>query len=377
MKIAVIGGGIGGLCTAYALQRQNFSVDVFEATSTFRPIGAGIGIGSNAMQALIDLGIGEEIYQDGTNLTTQIFLNAKGKQLNTIDFSALKKLYGQSNITIQRADLHQTLYDAIQKENLFLNKRCLRVEPHQNGCTLYFSDETTASYDYVIAADGIHSPIRKQYIPSSEPRYAGYMCWRGIAQAHPLVENATSVEIFDTIGRFGYAPLKDGKIYWFACVNTAENNTFLHHLEKQQLANLFSSFPKQVSEIILSTEQQDILHHDLYDIAPLKKFHFNRVILLGDAAHATTPNMGQGAGQAIEDALVFSEALAQHKDFHQAAQQYEKIRLAKTKKVTQLSRQIGIAAQWNHPLLAKSRDFIFPFIPSSLLSKRLKFLFKK
>lgn len=376
MKIAVIGGGIGGLCTAYALQRQNIFVDIFEATSSFQPIGAGIGIGSNAMQALIDLGIGQKVYKDGINLTTQIFLNSKGKKLNTIDFSALKTLYGQSNITIQRADLHRTLYTSIHKKSLFLNKRCLKVEQYDNGCTLYFSDDTTANYDYVIAADGIHSPIRKQYVPNSNPRYAGYMCWRGVAQAHKLVAKSTSVEILDRNGRFGYAPLKNGQIYWFACMNSTENNTFLHHLEKQQLAHLFKKFPQQVAEIILSTEQKDILHHDLYDIKPLKNFHFNRVILLGDAAHATTPNMGQGAGQAIEDALTFSQTLAEYNDFQKAAQQYEKIRLAKTKKVTTLSRQIGIAAQWSNPILTKSRDFVFPFIPSSLLLKRLKFLFK-
>ncbi|MBQ0140730.1 MAG: FAD-dependent monooxygenase [Kurthia sp.] len=376
MKIAVIGGGIGGLCTAYALQQQNFVVDVFEATSSFKPIGAGIGIGSNAMQALIELGIGTKIYENGTNLTTQLFFNAKGKQLNSIDFSALKDLYGQSNITIQRADLHRTLYHAIQKDTLFLNKRCLKVEQYDTGCTLHFSDKTTADYDYVIAADGIHSPIRKQYIIDSEPRYAGYICWRGVSTAYPFIEAHTSVEIWDTIGRFGYAPLKDGKVYWFACVNAKENDLFLHHLEKEQLAALFNSFPSQVSGMILSTNQDDILHHDLYDIKPLKKFHFGRVILLGDAAHATTPNMGQGAGQAIEDALVFSTALAQQKDFIEAAKQYEHIRLHKTKKVTQLSKQIGLAAQWSNPLLAKSRDFVFPFIPSSLLLKRLKFLFK-
>lgn len=376
MKIAVIGGGIGGLCTAYALQQQNLTIDVFEATSEFKPIGAGIGIGSNAMQALIDLGIGQKIHENGTHLTTQLFLNAAGKKLNSIDFSALKALYGQSNITIQRIDLHRTLYNSIKKETLFLNKRCLQVEQHTSGCILHFSDGTTAAYDYVIAADGIHSPIRKQYVEGSEPRYAGYMCWRGVATATTFITDHTSVEIWDPIGRFGYAPLKDGQIYWFACVNAKENDFFLHQLEKKQLASLFKTFPKQVSEMILATKQEAILHHDLYDLKPLKKFHFNRVILLGDAAHATTPNMGQGAGQAIEDALVFSKAFAQSKDFIQAAQNYEKLRLQKTKKVIQVSKQIGCAAQWNNPLLAKSRDLIFPFIPSSLLLKRLKFLFK-
>lgn len=376
MKIAVIGGGIGGLCTAYALQQQGINVSVYEATASFRPLGAGIGIGSNAMQALIDLGIGEEIYKNSTYLTTQLFFDAQGKKLNSIDFSALQKLYGQSNITIQRANLHQTLFDAVDQSKLFLNKKCISIEQTSTECIIHFSDGTTESTDFVVAADGIHSPIRKQYIPESEPRYAGYMCWRGVAEAHPRVEDHISVELWGDAGRIGYAPIKDGKIYWFACVNSLKNNNFLHSLEKEQIALLFKDYPKEIAEIILSTDEKNILHHDLYDLKPLNKFQFDRVLLLGDAAHATTPNMGQGAGQAIEDALVLSQAMAKTNDWYAAAAQYEKIRLPKTKKVTTLSRQIGIAAQWTNPLLAKSRDLVFPFIPSSLLLQRLKFLFK-
>lgn len=376
MNIAVIGGGIGGLCTAYALQQQGISVQVFEATSSFRPIGAGIGIGSNAMKALIQLGVGEEIYKNGLYLTTQLFFNGRGKLLNHIDFSALQKLYGQSNITIQRADLHQTLFNAVDSNYLFLNKRCTYVEQKTNNCIIHFSDGSTATVDYVIAADGLHSPIRKQLTPTSEPRYAGYMCWRGVSETHPEVHAHTSVEIWDPVGRFGYAPLKDGKIYWFACVNARENDRFLHNLEKEQIAQIFKDFPAQVSEIIRATAQENILHHDLYDIKPLKKYHYGRVLLLGDAAHATTPNMGQGAGQAIEDALTLSEAFSTTTDWFAACETYEKIRLPKTKKVTQLSRDIGVAAQWSNPILAKGRDFAFPFIPSSILLKRLKFLYK-
>lgn len=376
MNIAVIGGGIGGLCTAYALQQHGFDVSVYEATASFKPIGAGIGIGSNAMQALVELGIGEDIYLNSTYLTTQLFFDQRGKQLNSIDFSALQKLYNQSNITIQRANLHETLYNSVDKNKLFLNKRCVSIEQKTNQCTIYFADGTSTTADYIVAADGIHSPIRKQYMPDAQPRYAGYMCWRGVAEAHPLVKPHTSVEVWGTAGRIGYAPLKDGKIYWFACVNSVENNSFLHQLKKEQIALLFKDYPQEIAEIILSTADCDILHHDLYDLKPLKTFHFNHVLLLGDAAHATTPNMGQGAGQAIEDALILSKALKETQDWRQAAIQYDRIRLPKTRKVTNLSRQIGVAAQWSNPILAKSRDFAFPFIPTSLLLKRLKFLFK-
>lgn len=377
MRIAIIGGGIGGLCTAYALLKKGVDVEVFEAAHSFKPIGAGIGIGSNAMQDLVDLGIGKEIYADGTILKTQEFYSGNGKLLNTIDFSALQKLYNQSNITIQRADLHRSLFQAIPTHLLHLNKKCIAVNQEGSNCQITFSDGSNVNFDYVIAADGIHSPIRQQLIPNSEPRFAGYMCWRGVAEITDQIEPNTSVEIWDTIGRFGYAPLKDGKVYWFACVNASEKDIFLHELEKEQIAHLFKDFPKQVGKIIQATEQVTILHHDLYDLAPLKRFHFNRILLLGDAAHATTPNMGQGAGQAIEDALTISKMFDLYDSFEDAATAYEQKRMPKTKKVTTLSRQIGSIAQWQNPFLAKARDVAFPFIPSSLLLKRLKFLFSK
>lgn len=377
MRIAIIGGGIGGLCTTYALLQKGIDVEVFEAAHSFKPIGAGIGIGSNAMQDLVDLGIGEEIYADGTILKTQEFYSGNGKLLNTIDFSALQKLYNQSNITIQRADLHRSLFQAIPAHLLHLNKKCIAVNQVDSNCQITFSDGNIVNFDYVIAADGIHSPIRQQLVPNSKPRFAGYMCWRGVAEITNQIEPNTSVEIWDTIGRFGYAPLKDGKVYWFACVNASEKDQFLHGLEKEQIAHLFKNFPKQVGEIIRATEQTTILHHDLYDLAPLKQFHFNRILLLGDAAHATTPNMGQGAGQAIEDALALSQMFDLHDSFEDAAAAYEQKRMPKTKKVTTLSRQIGWIAQWQNPVLAKARDLAFPFVPSSLLLKRLKFLFSK
>lgn len=376
MNLIVIGGGIGGLCTVYALQQQGLDVHVYDAASSFKPIGAGIGIGSNAMQALVKLGIGEAIQQNGTILKTQLFLNKKGTILNSIDFSSFQKRFGQSNITIQRADLHQALYDQLLPHTLHLHKRCIQVEQLEDGCIVHFEDGTTVTCDYVIAADGLHSPIRQQYVPNSKPRYAGYMCWRGVAKAGDLVQPHTSVEIWDSIGRFGYAPIKDGQVYWFACVNAREQDPFLHHLEKEQIAYLFKDFPQPIAELIRQTDQELILTHDLYDLKPIQTYHFNRCILLGDAAHATTPNMGQGAGQAIEDALVFSQALHDFKDFQQAATYYNQKRHAKTKKVTTLSRKIGWAAQWENPLLTKSRDFVFPFIPSALLLKRLDFLFK-
>lgn len=377
MHIAIVGGGIGGLCTAVALAQQNIDVTVFESAASFKPIGAGIGIGSNAMQALVELGVGAQLTTNGTVLKTQIFKDATGKILNTIDFSKLQTLYGQMNITIQRADLHRILFEKLPVGCIKFNKKCVKITQLEHSCILYFSDGSHTISDYIIAADGIHSTIRQQLLPSSITRYAGYTCWRGIADNKDFIAPDTSTELWHASGRFGYAPLSHDKIYWFACVNAQPHDEFLKRLEKEQIASIFHQFPNVVKQIILATPPNTILHHDLYDLKPLKTFHYTRVLLLGDAAHATTPNMGQGAGQAIEDALCFAQLLQRSTSFDEAAQQYDQQRVRKTARVTRLSRQIGQAAQWTNPIATATRDFLFPFIPSSLLLKRLKFLYKR
>lgn len=370
----IIGGGIGGLCTAVSLQKQGFSVQVYEASASFRPVGAGIGIGSNAMQALMEMGVGKEIFANGYVLHTQLFQNELGRTLNSIDFSMLKEKFNQENITIHRVDLHRTFLDALNPHTVCYGKKCIFVEQTHEKVQAFFEDGTTATADLLIAADGIHSPIRQQLIPGSAPRYAGYTCWRGMTENKGRVTEYTSTELWSTKGRFGMAPLKNGQVYWFACISTRESNPTYQHLKPTEIADLFHHFPKVVSDIIRGTSSEHILHHDIYDIKPLRQFSFGRIILLGDAAHATTPNMGQGAGQAIEDALALSKGFRHYKEWKEVRAFYEDKRLRHTKKVIRLSRQIGAATQLRSRLLAGTRDFLFPLIPSKALLWRLKFL---
>ena len=375
MRIAIIGGGIGGLCTAITLQALGYDTKVFEAATEFRPVGAGIGVGSNAMQVLMEIGVGADIAKNGHILQRQVFLNHKGKELNSIPFLKLKALFGQENITIHRADLHAAFYHSLKPNTILFNKKCLSFREEKNKVFVYFQDQTEIEVDVLIAADGIHSPIRQQLIPSSTPRYAGYTCWRGITKNNGRVDASSSTEIWSTCGRFGMAPMKDGKIYWFACINSKEANPIYKDLKPEDIANLFNHLPHDVPDIIRTTEPSQILHHDIYDINPLKKFVYGRVALLGDAAHATTPNMGQGAGQAIEDAIVLAKAFQQNIDWKKALQSYEQQRLARTTKVIKLSRQIGAIAQIQNAPITALRNFLFPFIPTSALLWRLKFLY--
>lgn len=375
MKIAIIGGGIGGLCAAVTLQKQGFSVQVYEVSPTFQPVGAGIGIGSNALQALMEIGVGEEIFANGHALHKQVFLDTYGNTLNTIDLTVLKELYGQENITIHRAQLHKIFLKALKPDTLHFNKKYISVEQNDTQVTVYFEDGTTVTANLLIAADGIHSSIRQQLLPGSVTRYAGYTCWRGITENNGRVDEYTSSEYWATQGRFGMAPMKNGLIYWFACINTTARNPQFQKLTAPEIGDIFDHLPKVVHNIITNTPIERILHHDLSDIKPLRQFVFGRVVLLGDAAHATTPNMGQGAGQAIEDAIVLGNGFKQFEHVDKVLAFYEEKRVARTAKVIRLSRQIGEFAQIQSRPIASVRDYIFPFIPSKLLMGQLKFLF--
>lgn len=376
MDIAIVGGGIGGLATAVALEKIGINVTIYESAESFQPLGAGIGIGSNAMLALQQMKVGENVLAYGMPLKEQRFLNEKGQVMNTIDFSLLKKKFGEETITIQRADLHKALFDAIDSNAFHFNKRVQAFQQTEEVVQLRFTDQTEAQHDYIIAADGIHSLFRQKLFPNSRPRYAGYTCWRGISPNKNDVPVYISNEAWSRKGRFGWAPLHNGDVYWFACINTEANNEIYQAWSKQDVAKHFSFFSPTVKRLIEETYEPYFLHHDLYDIAPLKHFDHGRILLLGDAAHATTPNMGQGAGQSIEDAFELMVAFSSFNEWKDIVNFYNDRRVKKTKKVIQLSRQIGWAAQWDSKILTSFRDHVFPLIPKSLLFWRLTFLFK-
>lgn len=376
MNIAIIGGGIGGLATAAALHNVGIKAHVYEQTDTFKPLGAGIGIGSNAMLALKQIGVADHIIKAGMPLEEQRFLNSKLEVMNSIDFSLLKKRFGEETIAIQRTDLHQALFQCIETAYIHFNHRVVNVSQTKSEVILTFCNKKVKAFDYVIAADGIHSLFRQTLIPNSEPRFANYTCWRGISMNKGDVPLHISSEAWSKYGRFGWAPLANGDVYWFGCVNSQPDDEYYQSLNKHGVAKLFSHYPAPIERLILETDGASFLHHDLYDIKPLPSFVYGRILLLGDAAHATTPNMGQGAGQAIEDAYELMIAFKQETSMSNVFARYDARRVKKTKKVINLSRQIGWAAQWDEPVLISLRNNVFPLIPPSLLFRRLTFLFE-
>ncbi|QHT65874.1 NAD(P)-binding protein [Rhodocytophaga rosea] len=375
-NIAIIGGGIGGLCTAIALQKQGHDVKVFESAPHLKPLGAGLGLAANAIKALLDIGIGQDILKAGNVLSSFEILNQQGKLITKTDSLKVSKQFGTDNFTIHRADLHTILLQHLAPHTLELGKSCTTVVQNSKEVEIRFKDGSTSYADCLIAMDGIHSQIRQQLLPQSKPRYAGYTCWRAVIDTQPEHFNpAKATETWGTKGRFGIVPLSGKRIYWFACLNAAQADKHLAAFSVNDLIQNFKDYHAPVPQILALTHDSQLIHNDIIDIKPIKQFAFGKIVLAGDAAHATTPNMGQGACQAIEDAIVLANCIKNSSTVEEAFQVFEHKRVNRTTKIVNTSWQVGKMAQVENPLLAAIRDMLLRIVPPSVNDKQLQFLY--
>jgi 2-polyprenyl-6-methoxyphenol hydroxylase-like FAD-dependent oxidoreductase len=377
MKAIVVGGGIGGLCTALALQQAGIETTVYEAAPRFRGLGAGVGLAANAMQGLQRLGVMDDVVAKGKQLDALVIFDEHGHEISNMDTRPLSSKYGINNFVIHRADLHEVLLSHLHPDSVVLGKRCETIEQVGERVHIMFADGDYATADLLIAADGISSVVRQQLVPDSVPRYAGYTCWRAVID-NPGVEinNMISAETWAPQGRVGIAPLQDDKIYWYACINAPQYDEKMRRMTPEKLARHFEMVHSPIEAVLASTSQDQLIWNDIADLKPLKHFVYGRVVLLGDAAHATTPNMGQGACQAIEDAVVLAQCLQQNPEVAVALKSYEKRRKARTAKVIEMSRRLGEVAHWRHPLLGKLRNTLFRAMPRFVTQRQMEDLYK-
>lgn len=370
-QFTILGGGIAGLTAAIALKRLGIRAEVFEAAPVIKPVGAGLVLAANAIKGYVKLGIAEKIIARGRLLPTLSILDARGRRIAHADANAIAQKYGLHNFAIHRPELHEALLAELDPEQVHVSKSALRVEQNGDKATLYFQDGSSHETDYLIVADGIHSPIRRQLVPGSTPRYAGYTCWRGVID-NPGLNLTGATETWGREGRFGIVPLAGDKIYWFACVNAPQNDPAMRAVGTADLERIFQKFHDPVPAILRHTPDENLLWNDIIDLKPIPRFAFGNIVLIGDAAHATTPNMGQGACQAIEDAVILVDELALHDDPALAFAAFESRRLKRTHYIVNNSWTLGKIAQWSNPLLVSLRNSLFRLIPESANERQLK-----
>lgn len=369
-EFAIIGGGVAGLTAAIGLRQLNREFLVFEQAEALKGIGAGFGLAANAMQALDLLGLKDDIEKLGFYTNSFNILNQKGEILLAPNTKKLASKYNQDNFTIHRADLHLYLLSQLQQQDVILGKKAIRFEKKTDYITIFFTDETSINCKYLLIADGVKSPLRQKLIPHSAPRYSGYTCWRATIDNSSIQLDKGS-ETWGTKGRFGMTPLVGDRIYWYSCVNSTANNPVYKKYTVADLKQHFQHYHAPIPTILGETKDEDLIWNDIVDIKPLAHFAYGNILLLGDAGHATTPNLGQGACQALEDVAVLLDELKEEKSVEESFRNFEKRRLLRTKYIIDTSKRIGEISQWDNPLLVSFRNQVMKWLPSSLAQSGL------
>lgn len=370
MKIAIVGAGIGGLTAAALLNEQGHEVKIFEKNSQVSEVGAGIGIGGNVIEKLGKHDLAKGIKNVGQVIDTMEVLDDKNNML-----SKMKLKKNTVNLTMTRQSLIDIIKSYVPNQMIFTNHHVTDIDNGALKVTLHFETQEQESFDLCIGADGIHAKTREVTVPNSKPIYQGYTVFRGLVEDVDIKHTNVAKEYWSKKGRVGIVPLLNNQAYWFISINAKEKDTKMQSYGKPHLQARFNHFPNEVRKILDKQSETDILLHDIYDLNPLKTFIYQRIVLLGDAAHATTPNMGQGAGQAMEDAIILANCIASY-DFDEALQRYDKLRVKHTKKVTLRSRKIGKIAQRRNRFVVAVRNAIAKMIPSKLISNQTRFLYK-
>jgi 2-polyprenyl-6-methoxyphenol hydroxylase-like FAD-dependent oxidoreductase len=375
-EFAIVGGGIAGLTLAVALQRKGFRVTVYESAPQFKPLGAGLGLAANAVKAFFEIGIADDVLAAGKIMKVIRIADDDGKTIAVTNSEEMSAKFGTvNNFSIHRADLHRILLNHLEPQTVILDKNCVDVHQDVEGVTLHFTDGSKVKADYVIACDGIHSPVRRKLLPESLPRYAGYTCWRAVIDKVPTnFDFDQTSESWGAGCRFGIVPLYGNRIYWYACVNAKRNDPLMRSLRVPELLTYFSGFHSPVSEILKLTRNEDIIWGDIIDLKPIERFAFDKIVLMGDAAHATTPNMGQGACLAIEDAAVLANCIEDYSTAEEAFREFEQKRIKRTTKIVNGSWTLGKAAQLENPLLISLRNAAVRMTPSHVAQRQVKFI---
>jgi 2-polyprenyl-6-methoxyphenol hydroxylase-like FAD-dependent oxidoreductase len=388
-KALIIGGGIAGPITAILLKKAGIEATVFEAFPRSRGIGGGLQIAPNGMHVLAEAGLANEMIRRGSIAESIEFFSQSGAPLASINREMAKR-FGQPAVNMRRATLNEAILAKAEREGIkvVFNKRLAGIEDHgDQPVVAHFEDGSSEEGDFLIGADGVHSATRRHVIPGGPmPFDTGLVGFGGFVPRALLKAAGAGPSLFMTFGQsgfFGYGYCgseADGAMCWStqpghgidaATFRAMDQAALRHHLRRFH-AGWHAPIPQ------LLEAMDEIVVTATLDVATLPTWSRGRTLLIGDAAHATSPHAGQGASLALEDALRLAILLQQEPDFRAAFQSFETERRTRAERIVALARrngnqkrEFGRAGAWIRdrmlklviPLNLRGNDWIYGYDP--------------
>lgn len=343
----VVGAGIGGLAAALALQRTRARVRVFEQAPELSEVGAGLSITPNAGNAIIALGLGAELERIGSTPTSGAIRHYQtGATLVALPQDDSRERYGVPLFHVHRADLQRSLEAAVRtndRDAIQVGKSLASITQTGSSVHAQFADGSSADADALIGCDGARSTVRSKLFESEEPRFIGFVAWRGLipADAAPASLDAPMSMTVGPRRMLMRYPLRGGSLVNIVAIARRDRWTeegWSVRADQSELLDEFCDFEPQSRELLAAIPADRCFKWGLFDRDPLRTWTAGRCMLLGDAAHPMPPFAGQGAAMALEDAVALGRAVETTSDIAAASYRYESARQARVRHVLRMSR---------------------------------------
>lgn len=365
--ILIVGGGIGGLTLAAALARASIDAELIERAPAWAPVGAGIGLGINAMLALRQVGADKSVLERGATFRRWNVVDMRGRVIVSFELSEAAERAKVPAVSIHRADLHDALHAAARGIPMRLGTTVRALRPDADGVDVEFSDGSSGRYALVVGADGIRSQVRELVFGDMPLRYAGYSSYRAVVDlARPLPD---MIEMWGNGRRIGLAPINGRRLYCYTTLSgpAAEPDPPERRLAlfREAYGGFGGRFPEVLAQI---TSPDQLFRTDINELvgAPWRK---QRVILIGDAAHAMTPNLGQGGAMAIEDAVVLARMLREQTSIDAALEGFIERRRKRVTLIQNRSRSFGWLGHFRSRTACSARNFVLRKIAAGYLQR--------
>ena len=361
-RVAIIGGGIGGLTAATALSRAGIEVAVYEAAAELREIGAGVALHANAMRVLRAIGVEDGVRKVAGRSEWAVTRNGKtGRVISKTSRKQQAAAFGLQSATVHRADLLDVLADALPADMVTLGKRCTQVEPDGDTAVARFADGTEIEADVIVGADGIHSAVRTSLFGPDAPRFTGKICYRSVIPTAAVRGARTSADNGQWLGPHGTIvlyPLRGDELINVVCHYDDEDyrhESWITECSREEVLERYADWHESLLRLFAAGDTW--YKWALYDRDPIPRWTRGRVTLLGDAAHPMLPYLGQGACQALEDGTVLATALtAEAADPVRALDRYERTRRPRASRVVLTARERGLSNHLSSPWATWRRD---------------------